>query len=130
MTPAVIDTDVVSYLFKCDPRAERYLRHLKNRELLISFMTEAEIEQWPRLAGWGPKRIQLLRDYMRQFGVVYSSRELCVHWVDATVSARQAGRPIEVADAWIAATALLYGCPLVTHNRADYAGVCGLELIT
>jgi hypothetical protein len=54
MTPAVVDTDVVSYLFKGDSRADRYLPSLLNRELLISFMTEAELEQWTVLAGWSP----------------------------------------------------------------------------
>jgi len=38
-----------------------------------------------------------------------------------------AGR-IETADAWIAATALLYDVPLLTHNKADYLGVPGLQL--
>jgi predicted nucleic acid-binding protein len=45
------------------------------------------------------------------------------------VAAQAAGRRIEYADAWIAATALLYGVPLVSHNRSDYLGVPGLKLI-
>jgi predicted nucleic acid-binding protein len=36
---------------------------------------------------------------------------------------------IETADAWIAATALLYDCPLLTNNRSDYLGVPGLKII-
>jgi len=47
-----------------------------------------------------------------------------------TVAAQAAGRRIECADAWIAATALLYAVPLVTHNRSDYLGVPGLTLIS
>jgi predicted nucleic acid-binding protein len=39
-------------------------------------------------------------------------------------------RRIECADAWIAATALLYSVPLVTHNRNDYLGVPDLTLIS
>ena len=53
MTPVVVDTDVVSFLFKDDSRAELYLPLLRNRDLLISFMTEAELEQWILLANWG-----------------------------------------------------------------------------
>ncbi len=37
---------------------------------------------------------------------------------------------METADAWIAATALLYGAPLVTHNRSDYLGVPELTIIS
>jgi tRNA(fMet)-specific endonuclease VapC len=44
MTPIVVDTDVVSFLFKNDSRAQLYLPLLRNHELLISFMTEAELE--------------------------------------------------------------------------------------
>ncbi|HMV48611.1 MAG TPA: hypothetical protein PLD20_33115 [Blastocatellia bacterium] len=34
------------------------------------------------------------------------------------------------SDAWIAAAALLYDVPLVTHNVADFVGITGLTLIT
>jgi tRNA(fMet)-specific endonuclease VapC len=30
------------------------------------------------------------------------------------------GRRIKVGDSWIAATAMLYGLPLVTHNRKHF----------
>ena len=46
------------------------------------------------------------------------------------VAARRAGRRLETADAWIAATAVLYDAPLITHNVSDYLGVPGLKLIT
>jgi len=44
------------------------------------------------------------------------------------VSARNSGRRIETADAWVAATALVYDAPLLSHNKADYLGVSGLRL--
>jgi len=43
MTPCVVDTDVVSFLFENDHRAHPYLPLLRDRELLVSFMTEAEL---------------------------------------------------------------------------------------
>jgi predicted nucleic acid-binding protein len=46
---------------------------------------------------------------------------------DRMVAARQSGRRIETADAGIAATALLYHAPLLTHNKSDYAGVSNLQ---
>jgi len=36
MSSAVVDTDVVSYVFKRDTRALRYYRHLAGQTLLIS----------------------------------------------------------------------------------------------
>jgi len=32
MTPIVLDTDVVSFLFKNDSRAQAYLPHLRDRQ--------------------------------------------------------------------------------------------------
>ena len=61
MKPIVLDTDVVSFLFKADTRAQLYLPHLVNRQWLISFMTEAELEQWALLANWSEKRVEWLR---------------------------------------------------------------------
>lgn len=65
---------------------------------------------------------------MKRFVSVPSSRDLIVKWAEVMVRARAVGRRLEVADAWIAATALLYDAPLVTHNPTDYAGVTGLQL--
>lgn len=43
---------------------------------------------------------------------------------------RRIGRPIDTADVWIAATALLLDAPLVTHNGAHFSGVPGLTVIS
>jgi predicted nucleic acid-binding protein len=128
MKPVVLDTDVVSFLFKSDSRAQSYLPQLRDRQWFISFMTEAELEQWALLANWSGKRIDWLRFFLSRFVVVPSSHDLVLKWAEAMVAARRSGRRIETADAWIAATALLYDVPLLTHNKADYAGVPGLQL--
>ena len=127
MKPVVLDTDVVSFLFKGDSRAQVYLRHLQNRQWLVSFMTEAELEQWALLANWSAKRVEWLRLFLGRCVIVPSSHDLVLKWAEAMVAARKSGRRMETADAWIAATALLYDAPLLTHNKADYLGVPGLR---
>lgn len=128
MNAVVVDTDVVSLVFKGDRRAEKYLSRLAVPDLLVSFMTEAELERWILQAKWGPERIIRFRTYMKRFVSVPSSRDLIVKWAEVMVLARSIGRRIEVADAWIAATALLYDAPLVTNNPSDYLGVSGIRL--
>jgi predicted nucleic acid-binding protein len=130
MKPNVPDTDVVSYLFKSDSRAVQYMDHLNHRQWLISFMTEAELEQWVLLSNLAQKRVEWIRIYLLRFVIVPSSRDLVVKWAEVMVSARRDRRRIETTDAWVAATAILYRAPLATHNTSDYAGVEGLELIT
>ena len=127
MKPIVLDTDVVSFLFKADTRAQIYLPQLQDRQWFISFMTEAELEQWDLLANWSEKRVVWLRLFLSRFVVVPSSHDLVLKWAEAMVAPRRNGRRIETADAWIAATALLYDAPLLTHNEADYLGVPGLQ---
>jgi predicted nucleic acid-binding protein len=43
--------------------------------------------------------------------------------------ARDLDRPIELADAAIAATTILNGCSLMTSNKKDFVGITGLQLI-
>lgn len=126
----VVDTDVVSFLFKQDTRADLYRPHLNSEMLVISFMTLAELEQWTIMARWGTKRRNDLLNYLRRYLVEPSSPQLCRLWAEVMDSGRRKGRPISVADAWIAATALHYNVPLVTNNRDDYAGVDGLKVIS
>jgi tRNA(fMet)-specific endonuclease VapC len=130
MTPVILDTDVVSFLFKNDSRADSYLPHLRDKQWLISFMTEAELEQWALLSNWQAKRIDWLRAFLGRFVIVPSSRDLVLKWAEVMVAARRAGRRLETADAWVAATAALYDAPLLTHNATDYLGVPALKLIT
>ena len=90
-------------------------------------MTEAELEQWALFANWSAKRTEWLRIFLRRAVIVPSSHDLVLKWAEAMVAARRAGRRIETADAWVAATALLYDAPLLTHSRSDYLGVPGLR---
>lgn len=129
MNAVVVDTDVVSLVFKADSRAEKYVSALSAPDLLISFMTEAELERWILQAKWGSERIVRFRTYMKRFVSVPSSRDLIVRWAEVMVVARSLGRRIEVADAWVAATALLYDAPLLTNNPVDYVGVAGIKLL-
>lgn len=76
MTPVVIDTDVISFLFKRDTRSSLYLPHLKNRAWLLAFMSEAEIERWALQAAWGPDRVAKARVLFDRFIRVPSSRDL------------------------------------------------------
>jgi len=129
MNQVVVDTDVVSFLFKNHTIASRYFPELAGRVPLISFMTIAELERWAIQHRWNTQRLRWLQTYLRRFTVVPSSPDLCRRWAEVTVAAQAAGRRIECADAWIATTAMLYAAPLVTHNRAHYLGVPGLMLI-
>lgn len=130
MIALLVDTDVVSYVFKRDTRSVLYEPHLSGNSLFISFMTVAELEWWATVRGWGGRRRQELEYYLHKYTVIDSDRALCQQWAATRYQAQEAGREIAPADAWIAATATLYQIPLVTHNRSDFSWLHNLNLIS
>lgn len=130
MNAAIVDTDVVSMLFKGDTRALAYRPHITGRLLGISFMTLAELERWPLERDWGQSRKLGLAQHLTRYTVLPVSRELCGRWAQVSFAAKRKGRPIHTADAWIAASALYYQVPLITNNRDDYSVVDGLVLLS
>jgi len=126
----LVDTNVVSFLFKGDTRAESYAPHLRGHSLAISFMTVAELFQWAAIRNWGPRRRNELERVLHKYAVLPFDISLCRTWGDIRARCRAAGKTISPQDAWIAATALRYDLPLVTHNPSNFEALEELELIT
>ncbi len=126
----VVDTNIVSYIFKEDTRAKLYDSHLLNVPKFISFMSLAELRRWQKINNWGQKKIAEFEELLLDFGIVYSDDELCDIWATITSDAYKKGNPIDVADAWIASVALLFDVPLITHNRRDFINVVDLKIIS
>ena len=126
----VIETDVTSFIFKRDTRTGLYRRHLSRFPYFISFMTLAEMRRWALEQNWGVAKCEELEEYLSTYLIVFADDDLCNLWAEAKNSAKQNGKPIDTADAWVAATALLLNVPLITHNRTHFEGVEGLTIIS
>ena len=130
MNAAIVDTDVVSMLFKGDSRAHNYRAFLTGRLLGVSFMTLAELDRWSLERNWGTARKTEPEAHLTKYAILPATRELCSAWAKVSWEARRKGRPIQTADAWIAASALHYQVPLITNNASDYMMISGLQLFT
>lgn len=126
----VVDTDVISFIFKGDTRAALYQPHLDGRLRIIAAQTRAELERWALSHNWGWPRRNALRVYLKPFLFSGADEAICLRWAEVKDNTQRKGRHISCADAWIAATALSYSVPLVTHNPDDFKNVPGLSIIT
>lgn len=129
-TPAVVDTDVVSFLFKNHSLAPAYQAILSGRPLAVSLITIAEIEYGMEVNNWGAGRRELMRRFLARFTPLLPDMETALLWARIKTGCERKGRPITFADAWVAAAALQLGVPLATHNASDYVAVENLTILT
>ncbi len=130
MESVLVDTDVFSFLFKSDTRAASYKSLMRGSRTCLSFMSVAELHRWALAHNWSDTRRQSLLDAMCQNLILPYDPSLAEIWARITVQRSRAGRPIECGDCWIAATAIRYKLPLVTHNAADFAHIDALRIVT
>lgn len=124
----VLDTNVVSYIFSGDSLAEYYLDLIHGRRTIISFQTLEELLYGAYNHDWGARRRDRLARHLEQYDVVWPGRELADACARLRSERKAAGREMQIADAWVAATAILLKCPLASHDR-DFAAVPGLDLV-
>ena len=130
MSRIVVDTDVASYIFNWHSLAQQYANALRGSELILSFMTIAEMRMGAISAGWGNRRRLLLEQFMQRFEWVYADNDLCTVWARIRADRRATGRALSPQDAWIAATALALDAPLATNNRRDFEHIPKLRLLS
>jgi tRNA(fMet)-specific endonuclease VapC len=128
MSVVVLDTNLVSFRMKGHTIAAMYRQHLKAQRLAISFMTVAELYEGAHRKGWDSSKMAWLEEEIRQYRVIHTTMRIVQCWGE--IRAGRYRQPISVDDAWIAATALANGWPLVTHNPADFRDIEGLQVIT
>ena len=128
--PVVVDTDVVSFLFKSHPLAPAYQAILAGRPLAVSLITLAEIEYGMEVKNWGGNRRDLMNRFLARFTPLMPDAQTARLWARIKTACEKKGRPISFADAWIAAAAAQLNVPLVTHNATDYEAVDNLDVLS
>ena len=108
----------------------RPLRAALPQSLAVSYVTVADLIAGVRHALTPDERAlrsETLRR-ARQLSPLPVDGPVAAAWADLRAALRDAKRRLPVNDAWIAATAIAYGLPVVTQDD-DYAGVPGLDVI-
>ena len=132
MSVLVLDTNVVSLIFKkAEPLCSIYESKVKGHRLVISSMTLAELKLWPLRNHWGTARTEILQMHLKRYYTVHPpDDDVCSLWAEIRHRSFDEGHAISTEDAWIAATAISLGAPLVTNNPEDFSMVVGLEILT
>lgn len=93
----------------------------------MSFMTLAELHGWAVERNWGAAKLAELRKKLQSFMTLHSDDETAERY---GIVRNVRGFPVNVGDAWVAATALRHGIPLVTHNRKHFEQIPGLTVVS
>ena len=124
----VLDTNVISYIFRGDHRGEFYKQRISGERPIISFQTLEEVWFGAYSNQWGERRRQELAGYLQQFEVAFPNSQVADICARLRAERQSSGRKLRTADAWVAATALFLACPLATHD-SDFDSIPNLQLI-
>jgi len=125
----LLDTNIVTYTSSNTSWKTIYGPILFGKKQYISFMTFAELLEAVHHKKMSEKNIQKYEDEIRtKYSIIPWNNSICKYF--ATIRVQRRNRPISVPDALIAATAMAYDLPLVTHNARDFEGIDGLKIIT
>lgn len=132
----VLDTNVLSELGrkKCNEAVLNWVDSRERGELWITSTTISELVLGVMQLPDGARRSQVDDENSRLIGLFYDRTldfdgDAAVEYGRFVADRSAAGRPIDRADAQIAASCVTRGAALATRNVKDFAGIPGLELI-
>lgn len=132
----LLDTNVVSALIRreLDPVVARWFDHQNETQLYISVITIHEMRYGIENLQAGRRRTTLagaMEDFLvKGFDSRVLDLDFPACWASGEFQARRArmGRPIDLADCFIAGIAASRNAALATRNATDFAGL-GLDII-
>jgi tRNA(fMet)-specific endonuclease VapC len=126
----LLDTNVAIYLATEHSLAARYRALIEGRKQVLSFATAAEL-MYTGFRAREPKRVaQFWRAWFPSNLVLFPDLQMCDIWAQISAHCHRRGRPREHNDLWIAATALRYELPVITHNVRDFSDIPNLSVVS
>ena len=119
--PIAVDTNVIGWLFSRKPERLPYEPYVTGRQLVISFMTVAELRFGAEVAGWGQARRDRLAELLRSMVVVVPDDDPVNAYTTLRARCQRIGHGLHAkdheADRWVAATAMRYDLQLVSDDK-------------
>jgi tRNA(fMet)-specific endonuclease VapC len=123
----LVDTDICSaHLKQSGKVTARFVQYMGR--LHVSAVTVAELFTWALRAKAPPQRLRGVLDMVNDMTFVPVDQDVARKFGELRAALLDAGQPKPQMDLLIAATALVHGMTLVTHNTRDYMAIPGLTL--
>lgn len=124
----IVDTDTCSAFIKGHPAVySRFLQY--SGRLYISVVTLGELTIWASRARSSPKRASEVQSLLAFVTILDVTVDVGRRFGQIQAGLLDRGRPSPPLDLLIAATALIHGYTVVSHNTADFANVPGLTVV-
>ena len=119
----LIDTNVISHLFanRLPESGRDFVYDVVNNEFLISVVVEIEVLTYHETPG----KMPLVEEFVSLATILPLDEKV----KNKAIDLRRTQRKLKLADAIIAATALVYGLTIITNNTRDFKNISGLDII-
>lgn len=125
----MLDTNILIYLMKNKPLAvaERVAKLTSQDQLVMSFVTYAELLKGANRSNNPPQALAKIAQIIQRIAVLYPDNKTCEFYGVWSNKLKQQGTPIGNNDLWIACHALACNAVLVTHNVKEFKRIDGLN---
>jgi tRNA(fMet)-specific endonuclease VapC len=123
----LLDTDICSAHLKGNASISARLLQYTGR-LHVSVLTVSELYTWAKRAAAPPKRIEAILDLLMAVQPLDVDRDVARTAGELRATLLDRGQPMASMDLHIAATAIVHGLTLVTHNVRHFASVPNMPL--
>jgi tRNA(fMet)-specific endonuclease VapC len=123
----LVDTDICSaHLKEVGRVTSRFLQY--TGRVHVSVITVAELFSWALRANTSQRRLQGLLTFLSDVTVLDVDAEVARKFGAIQAQSLDQGQVLPGMDLLIAATALVHGLTMVTHNSGDFSRIPGLPL--
>lgn len=125
----MLDTNILIYLMKNKPLAvaERVAQLSPQDQLVMSFVTYAELLKGANGSANPEKALMKIEQIIQRIPVIYPTSKICEHYGKWSNALKQQGIPIGNNDLWVASHALSIDAVLVTHNVKEFQRITTLN---
>lgn len=124
----LVDTDICSvHLRGVREVSGRFLQH--TGQLFLSVLSLGELLSWTLRAKSSPRYQHGLERFLAEVSLLSVDQAVAIKFGEVRADLLDHGRPLPTVDLLIAATALVHGLTLVTHNTRHFGGIPGLNVV-